>query len=240
MRAYDPAYAYELAVIILDGLRRMIDRQEDVLYYITLYNENYEMPPMPEGVEEGILEGMYLLSPGPDGGSGKSKTKQPRVQLWGSGPLVNAALEAQKLLASQFKVDSDVWSVTSYQLRYRNARAAERRNRNDPLAEPEVPYVTAALEGHEGPVVATLDWVNEIPSMLGRFVPRRFLPLGANGYGRSDTREALRDHFEIDARWTAYTALVALAQDGVLDAQVAVDAARKLGIDTSKRDPISA
>jgi len=229
LQAYDPAYAYEMAVIVRDGMRRMFHEGEDVFYYITAYNENYAMPPMPKGVEDGILKGLYLAAPAREG--------KHRVQLFGSGTILRCALAAQEILASRYGVAADVWSATSYQQLYREARAVERENRMHPAAKPRVPYVSRVLEGHPGPVVAATDYVSEVPSVIARFVPRRFLPLGTNGYGRSDTREALRRFFEVDAQCIALTALYGLAQDGAIDAKVAEKAVRELDVDPDKVDP---
>jgi pyruvate dehydrogenase E1 component len=232
--AYDPAYAYELAVIIRDGLRRMIEKQEDIFYYITIYNENYMMPPMPQGVEPGILQGAYVVSPAPE-------KKKARAQIFGSGTLlVKSALEAQKILFSKYGVPTDVWSITSYGQLYREARRVERDNRLHPERPQEAPYVARMLDGHEGPVICTSDWVSELPSLLTRFIPRRTVPLGANGFGRSDTREALRKHFEIDAAYVVYSTLHALMVEGSIAPQIVSGAMRELGIDPAKVDPFGA
>jgi pyruvate dehydrogenase E1 component len=239
MLAYDPAFGFEVAFIIEEGLRRMLENDEDISYYITLYNENYAMPSLPgpkKDIREGVLKGMYLLQPG---AKRRSKKETPRVQLWGSGPLIHAALEAQKILSTKYGVDSDVWSITSYQQLYRQARSVERHNRLHPGQAPQTPYVAKAMESHRGPIVATLDWVSEIPSLVARFIDRGFYPLGANGFGLSDTREALRAHFEIDARWMAYTALYALMNEGAVEAKVIEDALGELGIDPAKSDPFA-
>jgi pyruvate dehydrogenase E1 component len=232
LRAYDPAFAYEVAVIVRDGLRRMLLEDEDVFYYLTLYNESYVMPALPEGAEEGILRGMYLLRAAEHG--------RHRAQLFGSGPLIAAALEAQRLLAEQYDVAADVWSVTSYQQLYRDARTAERSNRLCSEQEPQLPYVARALQGHEGPVIATSDWVQELPGLLGRFIPRRFLPLGTNGFGRSDTREALRRHFEVDTANVVAATLHGLAADGAVERSVVAKAMADLELDPSAPDPMLA
>ena len=232
LQAYDPAYAYEVAIIVKDGLRRMFTNGEDIYYYLTLYNENYLMPAMPAGAEEGILKGMYLVRAG-----AAPKDPKHRVQLFGSGTMLRSVLAAQELLANRYGVAADVWSVTSYQQLYREARASERQSRLHPGQKPVVPYVTKLLEGHPGPVIATTDFITEVPSVIARFVPRRFLPLGTNGFGRSDTREALRRFFEVDANFVALTALHGLVQDGVLEAKVAERAVRELEIDPEKVDP---
>ncbi len=232
MRAYDPAYAYEIAVIVKEGLSRMLERDEDVTYYLTLYNENYLMPEMQRGVEEGILRGMYLVRPAPE----LPQAGRRRVQLFGSGTILRSALAAQTLLQERYGVAADVWSVTSYQQLYRDARAVERHHRLHPAAGEKVSYVARQLEGHLGPVVAASDWVSELPSVLARFVRRPFYALGTDGYGRSDTREALRRHFEIDGPFIAATALYGLAQEGVLEPQEVAQAIRELDIDADKID----
>jgi pyruvate dehydrogenase E1 component len=230
LRAYDPAYAYELAVIIRDGLSRMLERDEDVFYYVTLYNEAYLMPEKPADADDGIIAGLYRLRAAPGG--------RHRAQLFGSGPLLRGALRAQEILAERYDVAATVWSVTSYQQLFRDGRAAARFNRLHPTAPPQVPYLTGALAGATGPVIAVSDWVEEVPSLVARFVPNRFVPLGTNGFGRSDTREALRRHFEVDAAHVVASTLVALAQDGVITAARAEAALRELQIDTSHPDPI--
>jgi pyruvate dehydrogenase E1 component len=232
MLAYDPAYAYEVAIIVQDGLRRMLERDEDVFYYITLYNENYLMPPMPEGSAEGILKGMYLLKAAPGQG--------PRVQLFGSGTILQNVLAAQRLLADSYGVAADVWSVTSYQQLYREARAVERDNRLHPERKPRTPYIATALEGHAGPVVTASDWVSELPSLVSRFVPRRFLPLGTNGFGRSDTRENLRKHFEVDPGSIVCSALYALSQEGKVEPAVVARALKEHDVRPDKQDPLTA
>ena len=229
--AYDPAYAYEVAVIIKDGLRRMLEDDEDVFYYITLYNENYAMPAMPEGVAEGILRGLYRIR--------ASSVSGPRAQIFGSGPMIHSALAAQALLAQRYGVAADVWSVTSYQQLFRDGRAVQRYNLMHPKA-PKTSYVAAALGVNSGPVVAVSDWIEEVPSLIARFVPGRFTPLGTNGFGRSDTRDALRNHFEVDARWVTLAVLASLAQDGVIAPDVVSKAMGELDIDPNKVDPMYA
>ena len=202
--SYDPAYAYELATIVRDGLRRMYENDEDVFYYITLYNENYQMAAKPEDVDEGILRGLYRYRRG--------EGKGPRVQLFGSGPILLQALAAQEILAKDYGVVADVWSAPSYQQLRHDALEAERWNRLHPGETPRVPYVTRALEGVEGPIVAVSDYVKAVPDMIARWVPQPFVPLGTDGFGRSDTREALRRFFEIDAQAAVLASLAALAR----------------------------
>ena len=230
VRAYDPAFAYELAVIVRDGLRRMLAEDEDCFYYLTLYNENYPQPAMPEGVEDGIVRGMYLLQPGP-------KNLPRRAQLLGSGSLLREVLRGAAIL-ERFGVGADVWSVTSYQQLRAEALATERWNRLHPGASPRVPYITAALATTSGPVVASSDWMKLVPDMVARFVPRDFTTLGTDGYGLSDTRAALRRHFEIDAEHVAVAALTALVRQGEVAAAEAERAVRELGVDADHADPL--
>jgi pyruvate dehydrogenase E1 component len=235
--AYDPAYAYEVAVILRDGLRRMYGEREDVFYYVTLCNENYEMPPLPDGAEEGILRGLYKLRPAPAAKDG-DPAERPRVHLWGSGPLLNEALRAQGILADRFGVAADVWSATSYKELRREALAVERWNLLHPDEEPRVPYLTRALQGESGPVVAVSDYMKLVPDQVARWVPNGLYPLGTDGFGRSDTRKALRRFFEVDAETVALAALSRLALAGAIDRRKVVEAREALGIDAGKPDPL--
>ncbi len=232
MMAYDPTFAYELAVVVQEGLRRMIDADEDIFYYITLYNENYAMPAMPaqKNIEEQILSGLYLLKTPPKG-------KKAKLQLFGSGPMLQEAIKAQKLLAKKFNIHANVWSVTSYQQLYRNAREVERHNRLHPESKEQAPYIAQMLKGHDGPIVASSDWVAELPNLLKGFIDNPLVSLGTNGFGMSDTREALRQHFEIDANWIAYSALYALMRRAEVTKDVVSDALQTLGIDPNKHAP---
>jgi pyruvate dehydrogenase E1 component len=232
--AYDPAFAYELAVIVRDGIRRMYHDFEDVFYYITLYNDNYAMPPMPEGVSEGILKGMYRLRPAAQGLAGG------KVHLLGSGPILIQALRAQELLAEQFGVAADVWSVTSYRELRREALEVERWNLLHPTEKPRQSYLQQVLAKEEGPFVAASDYLRSVPEMIARWVPGGLYPLGTDGFGRSDTREALRRHFEVDAECIAYAALSQLAQRGKLKPQALQQGLQKLGIDPEKVSPMRA
>jgi pyruvate dehydrogenase E1 component len=228
VQAYDPAFAYETAAIVEDGLRRMLERSEDVFYYITLYNENYPMPPMPEGSREGILRGLYLFRRGVDG--------RRRVQLLGSGPILIQAMRAQEILQDRYDVAADVWSVTSYQLLRNEALEAERWNRLHPDERPRRPYVAEQLGG-KGPIVAASDYMKAIPDQVSRWVGQPYLPLGTDGFGRSDTREALRRHFEVDAEHIAVAALHTLAQCEQFSPADVAAAIREHGIDTERADP---
>jgi pyruvate dehydrogenase E1 component len=215
VRAYDPAFAYELAVIVRDGLRRMYADNEDVFYYITLYNENYPMPAMLDGVDDGILRGLYLYRAAAD-----KRTHHARILASGTGML--AALEAQAMLAEKHDVAADVWSATSFPLLRNDALEVERWNRLHPTDKPRTAYVTEQLGGSDGPIVAVTDYMKSVPDMISRFVPGPFIPLGTDGYGRSDTRQALRRHFETDAAHVTVAVLHGLVQQGDLaEAEVA-------------------
>ena len=229
--AYDPAYAYEVALIIRNGLDRMYRKQEDVFYYITLYNENMAHPPMPPGVEEGIIKGLYLFRPAP------AKLAH-HVNLFGSGTAMQSVLKAQSLLAEHFQVSADIWSATSYQQLRDEALSTDRWNRLHPQAESRVPYVVKTLERVSGPIIAVTDYMKTIPDLIRPWLNRRLVSLGTDGYGRSDTREALRRHFEIDAENIALAALYALFQDGLIPLQNVADAIGFLGIDPDKLDPL--
>ncbi len=229
--SYDPTYAYELAVIIQDGLRRMMAEQENVFYYITCMNENYVQPPMPAGVEDGILRGMYLLHVGGQG--------QVRPQLMGSGTILREVIAAGELLMEDFGIPSDVWSVTSFNELRREALEVERWNHLHPEDKPRQTYIEQCLGDRPGPYIAATDYMKIVPDQVQRWVPGRFISLGTDGFGRSDGRAALRDHFEVDRRYIAVTALQALVEDGALDASTVTQAIEKYGIDPSKPDPVT-
>jgi len=228
--AYDPAYAYEIAIIVQDGIRRMYQSQEDRFYYLTLYNENYPMPAMPEGLNPaGVLKGIYRLQAAPDG--------KAMVQLFGSGPILNEAVRAQEILDRQYGVAADVWSVTSYNELRRDALAAERWNRLHPDQALRVPYIVEALQGAEGPIVAATDYMKVVADQVAPWLPGRMETLGTDGFGRSDNREHLRRHFEVNAESIAAAALSRLARDGRFDMEKAKAAFGELGVDTEKMDP---
>jgi len=229
--SYDPTYAYELAVIVQDGLRRMIGEQEDIFYYITCMNENYVHPPMPAGVEDGILKGMYLLQVG---GQGKV-----RAQLMGSGTILREVLGAAELLSKDFGVPTDVWSVTSFNELRRDALEVERWNQLHPEAQPRKCYIEEKLADRPGPYIAATDYMKIVPDQIERWVPGRFVSLGTDGFGRSDARAALRQHFEVDKRYIAVTALKALADDGALDQKTVAQAIETYGIDPDRPDPVT-
>jgi pyruvate dehydrogenase E1 component len=228
--AYDPAFAFELATIVRDGLDRMLVRGDDVFYYITLYNQDYPMPSMPAGSEEGILRGMYRFR-------GAVQQAKHRAQLFGSGPILTLALRAQELLAEKFDIAADVWSVTSYQQLRDEALSCERWNRLHPGEPARVPYVTRMIESSPGPVIAASDYLRAVPEMVARWIPRPFVPLGTDGFGRSDTREALRRFFEIDAEHVAAAAVSALCQQGKITPGAVTSAFQQLGIDPEAVDP---
>jgi pyruvate dehydrogenase E1 component len=227
--SYDVAFAYELATVIEEGLHRMTTADESVVYYVTLQNESYRMPPSPGGVKEGILRGIYALRAGTKGSR--------RVQLFGSGAILHCVLRAQELLGDRFDVRADVWSVTSYTELRRDALACERWNRLHPAQPAKVPFVTATLDGVAGPIVAATDYMKAVADQIARFVPGRFVALGTDGFGMSDTRKALRRHFEVDAESIAVAALDALHREGQAAASEVAQAIQALGIDPEKVDP---
>jgi pyruvate dehydrogenase E1 component len=222
--AYDPAYAYEIAVIVQDGMRRMYQDEEDVFYYLTLINEKTAHPPMPQGAEEGILRGMYRLHDGGDGAL--------RVQLLGSGAILGETLAAADLLRQDFGVAADVWSVTSYSELGRDGQEAERWSRLHPLEDRRRGYAETVLADSEGPVVAATDYMKTVAEQIRPFMQdRRYVTLGTDGFGRSDTRTALRAYFEVDRHHIALAALKALADDGLMPRDCAADAIARYGID---------
>ena len=230
--SYDPAFAYELAVIVQDGLRRMYREQEDVFYYITVMNENYHQPAMPEGVQEGIVRGIYRLQQGGEGAR--------RVQLLGSGAILREAQAAAELLRKDWDVAADVWSVTSFNELTRDGQACERWNTLHPEETPRVPYVTAALQGAEGPFVAATDYMRNYAEQIRAFVPGPYYTLGTDGFGRSDTRAQLRKHFEVNRYHIVVTALRGLVEQGQAkpaDVKAAID---KYGLDADKTYPLYA
>ncbi|MCX7819483.1 MAG: pyruvate dehydrogenase (acetyl-transferring), homodimeric type [Kiritimatiellae bacterium] len=229
LECYDPAFAYELAEIIQDGLRRMYEQREDVFYYLTVMNENYPQPPMPEGVREGILRGLYRFRAAPQG-------RAPAVRLLGSGAILNEVTRAADWLAEHAGVASEVWSVTSYKRLHRDAVECDRWNRLHPTEPPRVPFVAAQLAGN-APVVAASDYMKVLPDMIARYVPAPWQTLGTDGFGRSDGREALRRHFEVDAGHIAVAALAALARQGAVPAVRVTDAMKAFDIRDDLPDP---
>ena len=253
-RAYDPAFAYEMAVVVRDGLERMYARQENLFYYITLMNENYSHPALPEGAEEGIIKGIYLFQ---KAGRGKG----PRVQLMGSGTIFREVIQAAEILKSDWKVESEIWSVPGVNQLQREAAECERANllrtsnpepnsksASKPASESasasaaeakRVPYLTQVLQGHEGPVIFSSDYMRAYPEQIRRLIPNRFVVLGTDGYGRSDSRRKLRDFFEVDCRWIVLSALKALVDDGALEAEVLGRAVKKYDINLNKPNPLT-
>ena len=232
IRAYDPAVAYELAIIVREGIRAMFERNEDVFYYVTLYNENWPMPVKPEGVEDGIIRGLYRYRAAEGGNR--------RVQLIGSGPILHQAVAAQQILRERFDVAADVWSATSFQQLRADALEAERWNRLHPAAEQRVPYVTSALRDSQGPIVAATDYLKAVPELVARWVERPYTILGTDGFGRSDTREALRIHFEVSPQQIAYAALHGLCRVGESTPDELRAALETLEIDPDRPNPVGA
>ncbi|TAN10580.1 MAG: pyruvate dehydrogenase (acetyl-transferring), homodimeric type [Burkholderiaceae bacterium] len=233
-KSYEPAFAHEVAVILHDGTVRMIEKQEDVFYYIAVHNENYAMPGLIPGTEEQILKGMYLCKPGAKG--------KLHAQLLGSGTILLESLEAQKLLAADWGVQADVWSCPSFTELAREGRGVERWNMLHPKDKPQVPFVTQQLRDHAGPVVASTDWVKSYTDQIRDFIPegRSYTVLGTDGYGRSDFRFRLREHFEIDRHYITVAALHALAAEGKVDASQVAEAIKKYAIKADKIDPLHA
>jgi pyruvate dehydrogenase E1 component len=229
--SYDPTFSYEVAVIIQDGLRRMYAEQQDVYYYLTVMNENYRHPAMPEGAAPAIIKGMYLFA------AGATKTKAPRVQLLGSGTIFREVIAAADLLRSDWGVESDLWSCPSFTELARDGRDAERRNLLNPTAKPRTAHVADCLAATTGPIVAATDYVRTFAEQIRPWVPRRYCVLGTDGFGRSDTREKLRSFFEVDRFYVTVAALKALADDGALPASKAAEAVKKYGLDPSKPAP---
>jgi pyruvate dehydrogenase E1 component len=233
---YDPTFAHEVAVIMHDGLKRMVEKQEDVFYYITLMNENYAHPGLKPGQEEGILKGMYLLKP-----SAQKKAKL-RVQLMGSGTILREVMEGARLLEEEWDVAADIWSAPSFTLLAREGQDADRWNLLNPTAKQQrVPYVTQQLTSSDGPVIAATDYMHSYAEQIRPFIPkgRGYRVLGTDGFGRSDTRAKLREFFEVNRHYVAVAALKALADDGKVDASVVAKAIAKYGIDPNKPNPIT-
>jgi pyruvate dehydrogenase E1 component len=223
--AYDPAFAYELAVILEEGLRRMNEKQEDVFYYLTVMNENYPQPSMPEGVREGILKGMYRFKK-----SNLSPSSPLKANLFGSGAILNEVIKASEILEEKFGVATDVWSITSYKELYREGIEVERWNCLHPEKAPRNPYVAQCLKGTEGVYVAASDYVRALPDSVVRWFPKKLISLGTDGYGRSDSREALRDFFEVDARHIVVATLSALGAEEKIPVELVQKAIREMGV----------
>ena len=231
--SFDPTFAYELAVVVQDGLRRMYAEQEDVHYYITVMNENYEHPAMPEGAAPDILKGMYKFRAG-------EASKNPRVQLLGSGTIFREVIAAADLLKSDWGVDADIWGCPSFNELARDGQDSTRWNLLHPTETARESHVAKCLKGAGGPVIAATDYVKLFAEQIRPFVPGRYVTLGTDGFGRSDTREQLRAHFEVDRRWVTVAALKALADDGTIPAAKVAEAIAKYELDANKRNPLSA
>ncbi len=230
--SYDPTFNYELAVIVQDGLRRMFAEQENVFYYVTTMNENYTHPAMPKGVEDGIVKGLYLFRAG-----GKKKKK---VQLMGSGTILREVIAAAELLESDWSVDADIWSATSFNELTREAQAADRWNRLHPLEDAKTSHLEQCLKGRRGPVIAATDYIRNYAEQIRKWVPTRYETLGTDGFGRSDTRQKLRQHFEVNKYHVVVAALKALADEGQLPAGKVAEAIKQYGIDPEKINPLLA
>jgi pyruvate dehydrogenase E1 component len=233
LKAYDPAFAYELAVIIKDGLRRMYEKGEDIFYYITVMNEFYKMPPMPDGVEEGILRGLYKYR------SSTNKRVKYKAHLLASGAIVNEAVKAQRILEDDYGVAADVWSVTSYKELYHDAISIERRNILGLAVKHEQSYIERTLADEKGIFVAASDYMKAVPGAISKWIPGPFTILGTDGFGRSESRVALRDFFEVDARHITLAVLKVLAQEKKIEAGVIKKAMKDLNIDPKKSDPLT-
>lgn len=231
LRAFDPAFAYELAVIIKDGLHRMFEKQENLIYYITLMNEFYTMPSMPKGAEEGILRGLYRFK------TAGEKNSKLKAHLLGSGAILNEAIKAQEILAG-YDVAADVWSVTSYKELYRDAIDTERRNLLDRDGKTAKSYLERTLAGEQGVFVAASDYMKALPASVAKWIPGPFTILGTDGFGRSESRATLRDFFEVDARYIALAALKGLSKENKIKPEIVKKAMRDLEIDPGKPDPL--
>jgi len=230
--SYDPTFSYEVAVIIQDGLRRMISEQEDVYYYLTVMNENYTHPAMPEGAAPGILKGMYKLRDGE-----KAKGKAPRVQLMGSGVILRQVIEAAQLLKNDWGVDSDLWSCPSFTELARDGYAVTRWNTLHPGSKRRTSHVEDCLKDTQGPVIVATDYMRLFAEQIRSLVPRRYVVLGTDGFGRSDTREKLRYFFEVNPQYVTVAALKALADDGTIPEAKVAEAIKKYGLDPDKPEP---
>jgi pyruvate dehydrogenase E1 component len=231
-QAYDPAFAYETATIVENGIRRMYGDNEDVYFYLTLYNESYVQPPKPEGSTDGIIAGLYRFAEAP-----ATATGELAATILFSGPAHGAARAAQTELAEHYGVAAELWSATSYKKLREEALAADRWNRLHPTAEPQVPFVTDVLRTSAGPIIAVTDYMRMVPDQIAPYAPRTFMSLGTDGFGRSDTREALRSFFEVDAGNVVVAVLAALAWEGAIDRDLVQKAIDRYGIDPESLPP---
>jgi pyruvate dehydrogenase E1 component len=230
-RAYDPAYAYELTLIIYDGLKRMYVDQQNIFYYLSVMNENYLQPALPQGCEEGVLKGGYLLKSGSRG--------KLRATLLGSGTILREVLAAAQMLEEDYKIPADVYSITSFSELRREALDVERQNLLHPEREPLQPYVARLFSARTQPVVAATDNMRLVPDQIRQWMPGRYVTLGTDGFGRSDGRAALRGHFEVDRRFIVLAMLKALADEGSIERSVLTQAIGKLGVDPAKANPLN-
>jgi pyruvate dehydrogenase E1 component len=230
---YDPAFAYEIAVIIRDGIKRMYEDQENIFYYLTVMNENYTMPPMPKGAKEGIVKGMYKFK------SSNKKQAKLKAQLFGSGTIMNEALKAAEILEDEFKVSTDVWSVTSYKELRRNALDVERWNMLHPTEKPRLPYISQQLKNEKGVFVAASDYVKALPDSIAKWIPGTLMSLGTDGFGRSEGRAELRDFFEVDAKHIVIATLYALAKEDKIKMNAVEKAIKQLNVDPGKPNPVN-
>jgi pyruvate dehydrogenase E1 component len=230
--AYDPAFAFELAVIIREGIKRMFEDQENKFFYITVMNENYAMPEMPKGAKEGIIKGMYKFK------ASDLKKAEVKAQLFGSGTILNQVLQAQEILEKDYNVAADVWSITSYKELRNEALDVERYNMLNPDKEQKTPYITQQLEKEEGVFVASSDYVKALPDSIAKWFPRTLYSLGTDGFGRSGSRKALRDFFEVDYRHVVYATLGALVKEGKIKDTVFKKAKKDLEINPDKLNPM--
>ncbi|HRF74706.1 MAG TPA: pyruvate dehydrogenase (acetyl-transferring), homodimeric type, partial [Accumulibacter sp.] len=234
--SYDPTFSFEVAVVMREGLRRMYQEQEDVFYYITVMNENYEHPEMPEGAGADILKGMYLLRRGQ---SAESKPAAPRVQLLGSGTIFREVIAAAELLKNDWGVDADLWGCPSFGELARNGNDVQRWNMLNPTEKQRLSHVETCLADTRGPVIAATDYVRLFAEQIRPFINRRYVTLGTDGFGRSDTREKLRHFFEVDRRWVTVAALKALADEGTIERETVATAIARYGIDVNKPNPMT-
>ena len=232
VKAYDPAFAYEIAVIIHDGLQRMYVDQEDVFYYLTLENENYIQPPILENIDEGIIKGMYKLKSGDSG-------ENPRVQLLASGSMVNEVLAASQLLKEDWQIDTDVWSVTSFSELHREAEDKSRWNTLHPDAEDKQSYLGFCMKAENGPVIAVSDYVKLVAEQIAPYINCPFVALGTDGFGRSETRDALRKFFEVNRYYIVMTTLESLSNEGKVEKSKVKDAISKYKLDPEKPNPVT-
>jgi pyruvate dehydrogenase E1 component len=240
--SYDPTFAHEVGVILHHGLKRMVEKQDNVFYYITLLNENYAMPGLTPGTEEQIIKGMYLCKPGAVLPKGTSDAGDKRVQLLGSGTILRESIAAQTLLATDWGIQADVWSCPSFNELTRDGQDAERHNMLHPMETPRVSFVGQQLAQHSGPVVASTDYMKAYAEQIRPFIPkdRTYKVLGTDGFGRSDFRSKLREHFEVNRHYIVVAALKALSEDGAVPVSQVAEAIKKYGIKTDKINPLYA